>query len=149
MRGRWAGSVEPLPIPVVTPQGAPQYQMLDLARLTLESRIDVYPGETEALDIVARFDNDDECYGWNNEVYFCQPLWRNPAWRLARGQYLVKVVIMSSGQTCIDYFRIINEGSRTDFHLDRATGIERRLLGATRPPLAMICSYLRRHGWTE
>jgi hypothetical protein len=38
--------------------------------VTLESRIDVHPGESELLDIAARFDNNLEWYGCNNEAYF-------------------------------------------------------------------------------
>ena len=130
MSGRWSGSPEPVALPVVGP-GGQQFQMLDFSRLTLESRIDVYPGERELLDIVARFDNDDECYGWNNEAYFSQPIWRNPARKLDKGRYLVKVIITSSGQKCIDYFRISNEVTRTDFRLDPATPIERGRVVAT------------------
>jgi hypothetical protein len=81
MDGRWARFQEPVPLPVLGPQGQ-QFQILDFARLTLESRIDIYPGQTRLLDFVNRADNDEECYGWNNETYFSTPLWRNPKWRL-------------------------------------------------------------------
>jgi hypothetical protein len=92
MSGRWSGSPEPVPLRVVGPGGA-QFQIIDFSRLTFESRIDVYPGEREVFDIAARFDNDDECYGWNNEAYFSQPIWRNPAWKLDKGRYLVQFEI--------------------------------------------------------
>ena len=48
-------------------------------------KVDVAPGETQRFDVAARFDNDDDCYGWSNENYFSEPKWRNPRWRLARG----------------------------------------------------------------
>ena len=44
MEGRWAGSVEPLPLPVIGPEGQ-QSQIIDVMRLTLESRIDIYPAK--------------------------------------------------------------------------------------------------------
>src|SRR6266852_146016 len=61
MGGRWASSPEPVPIPVMGP-GGQQFQMLDFTRLTLESRIDVSPDESELLDIAVRADNDTECF---------------------------------------------------------------------------------------
>jgi hypothetical protein len=84
----------------------------------LTSRIDVPPGETQRLDVAARFDAEDECYGWNNESYFSDPIWRNPEWRLNAGRYLVKVTIISAGDKCIGLFRLINDVSRLDFRLE-------------------------------
>jgi hypothetical protein len=92
MNGRWAGSPQPVPLPVIGP-GGQQFQLIDYERLTLASRIDVYPGEKEILDIAIRADTDAECYGWNNEAYFSNPIWRNPAWKLSSGRYLVRVVV--------------------------------------------------------
>jgi hypothetical protein len=130
MDGRWASTPEPVPIPIVNLQGVHQFQILDFTRLTLESRIDVYPGESELLDIAARLDNDDECYGWNNGQYLFMPLWRNPNWQLAHARYLVKVIIASSGQKCLGLFRLVNNVSRTDFRLEPATQQETDLLTA-------------------
>jgi hypothetical protein len=121
MTARWAGSPEPVPIHAVTQAGA-AIQIFDPLRLTHESRIDVYPGEAESelLDIAGRFDNDAECYGWNNETYFCSTPWRNPDWKLPPGRYLVKVVIRSSGQRCEGLFRLVNDVSRKDCRLEEA-----------------------------
>jgi|GEM_PF-6151443 len=83
--------------------------------------------ESELLDIGARFDKDEECYGWNNEAYFSDPLWRNPNWKLRRARYLVKVTITSSGQKCVGAFRLVNDVARTDFRLEPATESEREL----------------------
>ena len=127
MDGRWAGSQQPVPLPVLGPQGQ-QFEILDFARLTLQSRIDIYPGQSQPLDIVNRADNDEECYGWNNETYFSTPRWRNPNWRLPPERYLVKVIISSSGQEFTDCFRLINNVRRTDFRLEPAGRNERDLL---------------------
>jgi len=95
----------------------------------------VYPGEEEILDVAAKFDDEPECYGWNNDAY--QFEWRNPNWRLPAGRFLVRVVISSSGQKCFGKFRLINDVSRTDFRLERATSEDRmnlrnRLYGGSR-----------------
>jgi len=115
MSVRWVSSPEPVPVQVLG-QGV-QFKIIDPVRLTAESRIDVYPGETELLDVAARFDNEDECYGWNNEAYFSPVPWRSQQWKLERGRYLVKVDITSSGRRCVSIFRLLNDVLRTDFRL--------------------------------
>jgi hypothetical protein len=102
-----------------------QARIFDFGRLAAESRDDVYPGDEALLDVAVRFENEAECYGWNNEAYFNKG--RTPWWRLLRGRYLVKVVITSSGQKCIGIFRLVNDvDSWTDFRLLSATAEDRR-----------------------
>jgi hypothetical protein len=121
MDGRWANTPQPVATILVTPRGE-QYSIFDLARFSLDSRIDIYPDETEMLDIACRCDDDVECYGWNNETYFSTPRWRNPNWRLPGGQrYLVKVIITSSGQKQFGCFQIMNNVPIADFRLEMAT----------------------------
>jgi hypothetical protein len=93
--------------------------MLDLAWFSRESRVDVYPNETEPLDIAIRADSDAECYGWNDDSY--RHHWRNPHWKLNPGCYLVRVVITSSGQRCAGVFHLKNDGSRAEFALTLAS----------------------------
>jgi hypothetical protein len=83
--------------------------------------MDVYPGEFEILDVAVRLDDEEDCYGWKNESYFCIPPWRNPNWKLPRGRYLVSVEIASSGQKCVGLFRLINDVPGTDFRLEPST----------------------------
>jgi hypothetical protein len=92
--------------------------MVDYARLTTGSRIDIQTGEGTALDIAARFDNEDDCYGWNNDAYFVSTPWRNPNWKLVRGRYLVRVVVISAGQKFNFEARLVNDVSRSDFRLE-------------------------------
>ncbi|MGA3164587.1 MAG: hypothetical protein ABSF14_00570 [Terriglobia bacterium] len=120
MAVRWSGTPEPVPIQAITADGV-QIQIFDPMRLTTESRIDVYPAESQLLDVAARFDDDADCYGWNNEAYSSHPVWRNPAWRLERGRYLVRVEVTSSGQKSVGFFRLINDVARSDFRLEPAT----------------------------
>jgi hypothetical protein len=117
MEARWAGSLEPVPIPVVNSEGKQEFQILD-PRLNAESRTDVYPGEFGTLDVAVRLDEDEDCYGWNNESYLSA--WRNPNWTLQHGRYLVSVTISSSGQKCVGLFRLLNDVPRTDFRLEYA-----------------------------
>jgi hypothetical protein len=81
MEGRRASTPEPLPIVLApaNPQGQP------VVLIPQSHGVDIYPGESELLDIAIRADNDTECYGWNNETYFSTPQWRNPRWRLDPG----------------------------------------------------------------
>jgi hypothetical protein len=124
MDGRWASSPEPVASGIFDLEGTHKFSLLDITRITTASRVDVYPGESEILDIANRPFDDPNCYGWNNEAYFSQPKWRNPDWKLAPERYLVKVVVRSSGQTCVGKFRLINDVPRTDFRLERVNRVE-------------------------
>jgi hypothetical protein len=122
---RWARSPEPIAPQIYDlQQHQPQFYIVDFSRANVESRIDVYPGEEEILDVAVRFDGETDCYGWNNEAYGNN--WRTPRWRLPRGRYLVKVVVTSSGQKCVDVFRLVNDTPQlTDFRLTVASKDDR------------------------
>ena len=115
---RWPDS--PQPIPSTFHFDGKKGYIVDPTRLTLEQRIDVFPGECANIDVACRYDNDEECYGWNNESYFSDPLWRNPSWKLSKGRYLVYISIISSGQKCTGLFRLINDVGIKDFRLENA-----------------------------
>lgn len=117
MEGRWPNTPEP--VPIVIPPAAPGGEPLVL--IPQSRGVDIYPGESELLDIAMRADNDTECYGWNNEAYFSTPPWRNPNWRLDRGRYVVRVIVTSSGQKCIGWFRLENGAGRDSFRLEHHT----------------------------
>lgn len=117
MAGRWAGTPEPTAIPVIGTNGV-EFQIIDYARLTTDSRIDIQPGEGTALDIAAKFDDEPECYGWSNEAYFVRTPWRNPSWKLDKGRYRVRAVVISGGHKYSFEARLINDVSRTDFRLE-------------------------------
>lgn len=127
MRIRWAdATLSPEPIPIRGFVDGRQITIIDPTRFTLESRIDVHPGEDERqrLDVAARFDNEDECYGWNNESYFSDPPWRNPDWKLAKGRYLVRVTVLSTGEKCTSIFRLVNDVAQQDFRIGPASPID-------------------------
>jgi hypothetical protein len=96
MEARWAGSPEPVPAQVKDPDGKQTGFLYDLERILAPSRVDIYPGESESLDVAVLYDDEDKCFGWNNESYFQG--FRHPRYQLPGGQYLV------SGGYC-DVFR--------------------------------------------
>jgi hypothetical protein len=114
MEGRWTNIPEPIPIGFVTDSNNRRVALIPAEY----HGVDVYPGDSEYLDIAMRADGDEECYGWSNESYFCTPLWRNPKWKLDRGRYLVKVIVTSSGQKIARWFRIENNADRSAFRLE-------------------------------
>jgi hypothetical protein len=124
MEGRWANTPEPARLAGIDAATGRLISVLDPERLGTPSRIDIFPGQVQPLDVVARFDDDADCYGWNNDSYAHQ--WRNPAWRLPPGRYLIRVTVTSSGQSWSTVFRLINDVPRTDFRLIPASRKDRR-----------------------
>ena len=118
---RWTDSPEPVAIQGTIQflgQGPATLLLHDPVRMTLDSSRDVFPGQSELVDLTVRCDSDAECYGWNNETYFSTPKWRNPSWKLPADRYLVRVVIKSSGQERTAVFRLINDVAVNDFRLE-------------------------------
>jgi hypothetical protein len=109
MEGRWAASPEPFI--AQTPQGQPIGIIPDWSCV-------VYPGESETLDLAIRTNVSPNSYGWNNESYFCDPLWRNPRWELLQGIHRVRVIITSSGQKRTFWFTLVNSAGISAFHLE-------------------------------
>lgn len=117
---RWAGSPEPTTTAFIVEAGDSRVRVIDPTRITLESRIDVQPDESELLDVAAKFDHEEECYGWSNESYFSDPVWRNPRWALPNERYLVKVQVQTAGQSVTKLFRLVNTQQQEDFRLELA-----------------------------
>jgi hypothetical protein len=120
MQARWVSVREPLPSQIVDIEGRPKGFIVDPVRLAPEIHRDIYPVWPEQLDVVVRFDNDVECYGWCNDNYRSKPLWRNPAWKLGQNRYLVKVEVISTGESCVGLFRLSNDGPVDAFRLESA-----------------------------
>jgi hypothetical protein len=122
MAGRWASAPAPNPIPVFAPgSGEIQLFIHDVDRLAAGTRVDIYPDESQILDVVVRFEGEDACYGWNNEAYFHTPVGKNPKWMLDHSRFLVRVVVTSSGQKCEGVFQLFNDGAASDFRLELAS----------------------------
>jgi hypothetical protein len=133
MAGRWGGSLQPNAIPIVDAAGNVPFHIHDPERLDVGSRANIYPGEEEPLDVVARIGSDVECYGWNNETYFTQPFGRNKNWELGRDRFLVKVTITSSGQKREGLFVLVNDVPPSSFRLETATSDQIALVRQARP----------------
>ena len=116
MAARWSAS--PQPVPLQFRLGDLTAAILDPNRFNLTSEIDVPAGEAESMGVVGRFDDDSDCYGWSNESYFGEPLWRNQNWRLPKGEYLVQVTVRASGEKCSEVFRLLNDGSVSELRLE-------------------------------
>ena len=98
--GRW--SFTPVPVREVS-DGKRIYD----GYLTRDS-FDIAPGTSTLLDIVCKFNHENDCFGWNNESY-TYPEWRNTNWQLNRDRYIVRVKIMTGGKETKQLFRLINE----------------------------------------
>ena len=114
------GAAHPSLFPSPFVLGNQQGMLWDIGRLSAPQRMDIPVGTAEPVDVAGKFDDDDDCYGWNNETYFSNPHWRNPAWRLPHGRYLVHVVVRSQGETAEGTFRLANDVPRGDFRLEPA-----------------------------
>ena len=117
MNARWSGSTEPIPIQFVL--GEQSGIIIDPTRFNVNSRVDIYPDETMRLDIAARFDNEDDSYGWSNESYLSNPVWRNQDWKIPRGRYLINVTVVCSGERCAGLFRLVTDVVQKDFRLEQ------------------------------
>ena len=118
MQIRWTHLPNPTPTILVIDNKA--YPFFDPAKFDHFSRVDIYPDESELLNIASRFDDESECYGWCNENLYKEPLWRNPDWKLSSGRYLVRIEVVSSGEKCVGLFRLINDIDMKDFRLEKA-----------------------------
>lgn len=116
---RWAGSDEPISLQVLS--DGKVLQLFDFGKYSAAFRRDCFPGNKETIDVVARFDEDEKCYGWSNENYLPGKSWRNTDWKLSKGRYLVKVSVFSSGEEIIGVFQLENSSRRMDFRLLPAT----------------------------
>lgn len=115
---RWTSAPEPVAMKIN--MGQNELLITDPSKFTMEPRVDIYPGEYERLNIAAKFDNEDQIYGWCNENYFSNPPWKNPKWKLEKDRYLVNVTILSSGIKYSKIFRLVGNVTKEDFRLENA-----------------------------
>lgn len=133
MAGRWSNTPQPImpfptnegqqsparrnpptPVPTLPPSTPTGVQVVIIPGMA--EGVDVYPGESDLLDIAIRADGETACYGWDNESFALN--WRNLRWKLERGRHLVRVEVTSSGRRCIAWFCLENATERGDFRLE-------------------------------
>lgn len=124
---RWSGSAEPIMYHALPTGGVAQ--VFDPIKYDAAFRRDCFPGSEELADVAAKFDNDDECYGWSNETYLPGKGWRNADYRMPRGRYLVRVTIRSSGENVSKVFQLENSVARQHFRLLESSTAESKKLG--------------------
>lgn len=82
--------------------------------------VDIAPGDENAVDVVVQFDDDGECYGWNNEIYtLASP--RDSTWKIPTGKYLLDVEISFSDRILRESFILTNTGSPNDLSIVRTS----------------------------
>jgi len=79
-KGRWASTPE-----------IPNILYAAVVKITHPDPVSIRASEKEALDIITKHEKDLGAYSWNNESYFHN--WRNPNYKLERGQYRVRVTV--------------------------------------------------------
>jgi hypothetical protein len=113
---RWANSEEPFSYQALP--GGQIAQIFDPAKYNAAFRRDCIPGTPELVDVVGRFDSDEDCFGWSNESYLPNKNWpRNPEFMLPKGRYLVKVTIHSFGDKNFRVFTLENSVNIKHFRL--------------------------------
>ncbi len=126
MTARWSSSDEPLSYQIGNDGSVKP--MFDIGKYNAGRVQNCFPGSKQLIDIAARFDEDEECYGWSNDNYLPGRGWRNPDWKLGKGRFLVSLSVSSAGEQLIGYFVIENSAGRKDF----------RLMGAARPEIEKL-----------
>lgn len=112
MVGRWAKSPEPVSpfLDVTLPDGR---SAILITKADTTDWFDIASGEQTILDVVRRFHNETDCYGWNNDGYTYHG--KNPNWKLEKGRYLVQVRVQTGGKEFTKIFQLINDA---DFRLE-------------------------------
>lgn len=124
---RWSASEEPISTQLV--QDSRFVRLFDPGKYSASAWRNCYPGNKEPIDIVARFDDDAECYGWSNEVYLPGNGWRNKNRKLNPGRYLAKITVYSAGERVSDVFKFDCTVSRQHFQLSPAKPEEKMRIG--------------------
>jgi hypothetical protein len=123
MQVRWSGSEEPFSSQVLL--NGSVAQVFDPAKYHAAFRRDCFAGSPELVDVVGKYDDDQECYGWCNDSYLHVQTWpRNPEWILPMGTYLVRLTIRCSGEKLSRVFKLDNTVAREHLRLDDASDDE-------------------------
>lgn len=113
---RWCESPEPLPSFALV-EGK-RFEIYDPEDSMRNEAMTIFPGETKEFDVAAKFDNEEACYGWTTANYGSDPVWRNPAWKIPEGHFLVNVSLWLDGRSVRQNFKLINYGVGTNFRLE-------------------------------
>ncbi len=112
---RWSYSDEPISLQILPDGKVAQY--FDITKYNAAFYRNCYPGGIELIDVAARFDEEEDCFGWSNESYLAHKGWRNNDWKLSKGRYLVSITVYSAGEKTKGVFLLENSAGRKDFRL--------------------------------
>jgi hypothetical protein len=112
---RWVDAPEPLPMYIVIDNK--KVPIYDPNAHHIPDSIDIYANRSRKFNIAAKFDDEDDCYAWNNENYTSIPEWRNPYWKLPRGRYFLVVDLNLCGAKLSRVFALFNEGVGENFRI--------------------------------
>lgn len=125
IHARWTGSDEPYTLQMDS-ETKKLIPIFDLAKYNAVMSRTCYPGTEEIIDVVTRYDNEEDCYIWNNDIY--HKGWRNIDVRIPKGRYYVIVTVSSYGENNIGYFKLENTLSIKDFRLLNVSDEELKIL---------------------
>jgi hypothetical protein len=111
---RWPRSDEPLSY-LFNPSKKELKQIFDISKYNAVNARNIYPNSEEPIDTFVRFDDDEECYIWNNDTYYRG--WRNPEVKIPSGRYYVIITVYSSGDVIKGYYQLENSASIDHFRL--------------------------------
>ncbi len=111
MNVRWSETPEPTTEVINTTDKGQVVRLVGMQDTT-----DIQPGEYVNVDVVVKFKDESDCFGWNNESYLHG--WRHPAWKLEKGRYIAKIRVKSGGKEYTDAFLIANDVPFEDFRLE-------------------------------
>lgn len=114
VHARWTRSDEPYTVQIDSNTKQPQI-VFDPAKYNAVMTRNCYPANDEPIDIATRYDNEEECYIWNNDIYYKG--WRNIDLRIPKGVYYVVVTVYTSGEKTYGFFKLQNLLKIKDFQL--------------------------------
>jgi hypothetical protein len=126
---RWSDSEEPYSSQAIQVGNTPLLlKTRDQTKYFASAWRDLFPGHHKVMDVAARYDEEDDCFGLSIDSYWSG--YRSPDFKLSKGRYLVKVTINSSGNNVSHFFALENSVSRKDFRLTVASKGEANKLRA-------------------
>jgi hypothetical protein len=123
----WSHVPEPFDL-VSGPQGVAL--VVNPGKIAARCSTDLYPRrQGSAAAVALKYDGSDECFGFNAQSYLTpsQPNdprnWREPSYRLDRGEYFVEAFVQWGGRERVEWFLLRNLGTKIDD--EKSFGLER------------------------
>jgi hypothetical protein len=96
---RWFRSPDP------RKSASQETSIFDLSEFAPRPRMDIIPGDSELIDVIAYMPGDEYIHFWNNESY-TYPGWRNIKRRVRPGRYYVAATVICSGASWRGVFEL-------------------------------------------